>query len=128
MLYLLLSLIVLGFVTAIMGYVSYHRHGEEPIAEAETGNCATCADPTAECEQVCLMRAATKPVEYFDDEELDAYKGRSSDAYTEEETDEFAEVLETLRPEEVRAWSRSLTLRGINMPDGIKSEYIQLAE
>ena len=128
MLYLLLSLIVLGFVTAIMGYVSYHRHGEEPIAEAETSNCATCADPTAECEQVCLMRAATKPVEYFDDEELDAYKGRSSDANTEEETDEFAEVLETLRPEEVRAWSRSLTLRGINMPDGIKSEYIQLAE
>ena len=75
-----------------------------------------------------MMRAATKPVEYFDDEGLDAYKGRSSDAYTEEETDEFAEVLETLRPEEVRAWGRSLTLRGINMPDGIKSEYIQLAE
>ena len=73
------------------------------------------------------MKAAVKPIEYFDDEELDAYKGRPSDAYTDDETEQFAEILETLRPEEVKAWSRSLVLRNINMPDGIKDEYIELA-
>ena len=36
-------------------------------------------------------------------------------------------VLETLRHDEVKAWNRSLILRGINMPDGIKDEYVTLA-
>lgn len=74
------------------------------------------------------MEAATKPVEYFEDEELDRYVGRPSDSYTEEETLQFAEVLETLRRDEVKAWNRSLILRGINMPDGIKDEFVTLAE
>ncbi len=80
------------------------------------------------CEQDCMLHAAARPVEYFDDEELDAFKGRPSDNYTEEETALFAEVLETLRHDEIKAWSRSLILRGINMPDGIKDEFVSLAE
>lgn len=67
-----------------------------------------------------MMEAATKDIEYFDDEELDEYKGRPSDQYTDEETEQFAEVLETLQPQEVKPWGRSLVLRGINMPNGIK--------
>ena len=127
MLYLILSLVVLGVFTALLGYISHRRHGDEPVVVAPESNCATCVDPTAGCEQVCMMEAATKPIEYFEDEELDVYKGRQSDAYTDDETQEFADVLETLRPDEVKAWNRSLILRGINMPDGIKDEYIELA-
>ena len=74
------------------------------------------------------MEAATKPIEYYDDEELDTYKGRRSDEYDDEEVSEFADVLETLKPEEVRPWGRSLVLRGINMPDQIKDEFIALAK
>ena len=74
------------------------------------------------------MEAATKPAEYYDDEELDAFRGRRSDEYNDEEATMFAEVLETLRPDEVRPWSRSLIVRGINMPDQIKDEFIALAE
>ena len=70
------------------------------------------------------MEAAVKPVEYFDDEELDRYRGRPSDAYTDEETEEFADVMYTMRPEEVRDWNRSLILRGVNVPDQIKDELI----
>lgn len=128
MLYLVLALVGLGIFTAILGYISHRRHGEEPIVIDREGDCSTCTDPTAGCEQTCMMEAAIKPIEYFDDEELDVYKGRPSDAYTDEETEAFAEVLETLKPREVKAWNRSLILRGINMPDGIKDEYIQLAE
>lgn len=127
MLYLLLSLVLLGLLTALLGYVSQRRHGEQPVVQA-AGDCSTCDGTDAACEQECMMEAATKPIEYFDDEELDTYRGRLPDAYTEEETEQFAEVLETLRPDEVKAWNRSLILRGINMPDGIKDEFIQLAE
>ncbi len=73
-----------------------------------------------------MLEAATRPVEYFDDEELDQYRGRQSDEYTDDETGQFAEVLETLRPDEVKPWGRSLLLRGINMPNGIKDEFIAL--
>lgn len=126
MVYLILSLVFLGIFAAILGLISYRRHGEEPIVEGQESNCATCSDPTMGCEQTCMMEAATKPIEYFEDEELDVYKGRPSDSYTDEETEQFAEVLETLKPHEVKAWSRSLILRGINMPDGIKDEFIQM--
>ena len=73
-----------------------------------------------------MMQAATKDIVYFDDEELDIYRGRPSDSYNADETEQFAEVLETLRPTEIKEWNRSLILRGINMPDGIKDEYFAL--
>ncbi|MBM6992940.1 MAG: hypothetical protein I3J02_06740 [Prevotella sp.] len=127
MFYLVLSLVLLGIFAAIIGFISQRRHGETPVVQAPAGDCASCDGVSASCEQECMMEAATKPVEYFEDEELDVYRGRPSDAYTEAEIEQFAEILETLRPDEVKAWNRSLILRGINMPDGIKDEFIELA-
>lgn len=75
-----------------------------------------------------MLEAATKPIEYFDDEELDAFKGRPSNLYTDEEVEQFAEVLESLRPEEVAAWGRSLHLRGIELPDILKDEYVAMVK
>ncbi len=57
----------------------------------------------------------TLPV-YFDDEELDRFKGRSADSYTDEETAEFIEVYDTLRTEERESWLLSLARRGIELP------------
>lgn len=127
MLYLIIGLVALGLFAAVHGIISQRKHGETAIVEA-AGDCSTCSGTDALCEQECMMVAATQEVEYFDDEELDSYQGRPSDAYTDEETEQFAEVLETLRFDEVKAWNRSLILRGINMPDGIKDEFVQLAE
>lgn len=126
MLILIALLLLLGIFCALLGYISHRRGDDSPIVVGK-GDCTSCSGDDASCEQVCQMKAATKPIEYFDDEELDDYKGRTSDGYTEEETSQFAEVLETLKPNEVKAWNRSLILRGINMPDGIKDEYIALA-
>ncbi len=124
--YLLLSLVALGLLCAMLGYIS-HKRGESQEVVVGEGDCTHCSPENVMCEQECMMKAATEPVEYFDDEELDVFKGKPSDSYTEEETTLFAEVLETLRPDEVKAWNRSLILRGINMPDGIKDEYVSLA-
>ena len=40
----------------------------------------------------------------------------------------FSEVLYTMRHEEIADWCRSLTLRGINLPDQIKDETFMLRE
>jgi hypothetical protein len=61
-------------------------------------------------------------VEYYNDEELDRFRGRPSDGYTDAEVEEFREVLYTCREEEVAGWSRSLQLRGIELPDALKDE------
>ncbi|MDD6517322.1 MAG: hypothetical protein PUF63_05315 [Prevotella sp.] len=127
MLYLLLSLVALGLISALIGYISYRRGDRQEIIKAQ-GDCTSCSGSNAMCEQECTMKAATEPIEYFDDEELDTFRGRPSDSYTEEETQQFADVLETLQPNEVKPWGRSLILRGINMPDSLKDEFAMLAE
>ena len=71
-----------------------------------------------------MMEAATKEIEYYDDEDLDRFAGREADDYTDEEVEEFSEVLYTMQPEEVAGWNRSLILRGINLPNQLKDEVI----
>ena len=61
---------------------------------------------------------------YFDDEELDAYKGRTE--YSEAEINQFQEVLFTLRPNEVADWLRSLELRDILLPEQLRDEVVML--
>lgn len=74
------------------------------------------------------MEAAVGDIEYFEDEELDRFRGRSSDSYTDDEAAEFAEVMYTMRPEEVKDWLRSLQLRCVSLPDQLKDEAYMLAE
>ena len=73
-----------------------------------------------------MMEAATQPIEYFEDEELDAFRGRPSDSYTDDEVEMFADTLYTMRHDEVAAWCRSLNLRGIQLPDQLKDEVVML--
>ena len=74
------------------------------------------------------MEAAIRDIEYFDDEELDAFKGRTADDYSDEEAEQFSEILYSMRQEEVKDWIRSLVLRGIELPNQIKDETIMLSE
>jgi hypothetical protein len=120
MLYLFLSLIALGVFSALYAIVTNRNREESPVVQADS--CATCNGENDKCEQECMMEAATKPIEYFDDEELDAFKGRSSDGYTDEEVEQFSYVLNTMPQEEIRDWCRSLHLRGIEIPDQLKDE------
>lgn len=92
----------------------------------KAGDSFICCGQHAVCEKELLMQAASAPIEYFDDEELDRYRGRASDDYTEEEEEEFREVLMTTLTREVGDWLRSLELRGINLPDGLKDEALLL--
>lgn len=123
----ILAIVALGIIVMIGTRIFDSKGTDEPVV-VPASDCSSCDGTNVKCEQVCQMEAATKPAEYYDDEELDAFRGRRSDEYNDEEATMFAEVLETLRPDEVRPWSRSLIVRGINMPDQIKDEFIALAE
>lgn len=105
--------------------------GGETSAKEETAvktDCASCSAGAGKCLQECAMEAAVADIEYFDDEELDRFRGRRSDGYTDEEAAEFAEVMYTMRPEEVKDWLQSLRLRCVSLPDQLKDEAYMLAE
>ena len=100
MLILVAILILLGVVTGVMALVMHRKDRPEPPV-VEQATCATCNGDNDKCEQECMMEAATQPIEYFEDEELDAFRGRPSDAYDADETQQFADVLYTMRQDEV---------------------------
>jgi len=93
-----------------------------------TADCFLCAETAMNCEQERHLKDIVKPIEYYEDEELDAYIGRPADSYTAEETEQFAYVLHTMRPYEVQGWSQSLCKRGINPPEELRDEMIMMIE
>lgn len=117
----------MGVAAAIIGRLSHNKDGKPDVIVTDTPSCASCGGGNGKCEQECMMEAAVRDIVYFDDEELDVFRGRPSDGYTDGEAERFGEVMYTMRPGEVREWGRSLTLRGISLPDQLKDEYIMLA-
>ena len=87
-----------------------------------------CCGQHAVCEKELLLKAAGEPIEYFDDEELDRFRGRSANDYSPQEEEEFREVLYTMFPQEVGDWLRSLQLRAIELPEGLRDEALMLSE
>lgn len=128
MLILIISLIALAAVAALIGTLRYRRlqkqveRGEiEKMPEVVEVDQECCGQHEV-CEKESLLAAVSKQIEYYDDEELDRFRGRESDDYTGEETEEFRDVMYTMQSDEVAGWVRSLQLREINLPDELKDE------
>lgn len=132
MLILLLALIGVVLFGMTAGYFYNHslqrkiERGELEEAPAPVDIDAECCGQHEVCEKESLLAAVSRQIEYYDDEELDRFKGRPSDDYSDEETDEFRDVLYTLQEDEVAGWSRSLQLRGIQLPDELKDELFMI--
>ena len=124
---LLLSLLVLGVLAAVWSRVS-SSGDDDTDAIVTRSTCDTCNGEDTRCEQECMMEAATREVEYYDDEELDRFKGRPSDCFTDDEAELFREVLMTMPQSDAKGWNRSLILRGINVPDQIKDELLLMID
>ena len=112
----------------IAGYF-YNRNIQKKIDSGELKEAPPVVTVDSECcgqHQICekesLMAAVSKQIEYYDDEELDRFKGHPSDGYTEEEIEEFRDILYSMQEVDVAGWSRSLQLRGIELPDELKDE------
>ena len=123
MTFVYVAIAILAWLGLIVAICSRGRNNEpNEQANASAHDCTTCSGEDDRCEQVCYMEAATREVEYYDDEELDLYKGRLADSYTEEEVEQFAEVLSTLQPSDAKGWARSLSLRQIELPNCLKDD------
>lgn len=125
---LIISLVVLGIVAAIAGVVRNRRLQEkvesgelEAMPEVNPVDMECCGQHEV-CEKESLLAAVSKQIEYYDDEELDRYKGIAGDAYSTEQEEEFRDVFYTMQEEDVAGWVRSLQLRGITLPDNLKDE------
>lgn len=79
-----------------------------------------CCGQHEVCEKDTLR--AIGEIEYYEDEELDRFRGRT--AYSREEVEEFREILYTMRTDEVPGWLHSLELRRVNLPDELKDEVL----
>ena len=152
MVYLIIGLIALGFVTAIFNYFGNQKkknsqkiissdtdtktgnksdiydNKQEGGSEVVTATVSECCGQHDVCERDSLLAAVSKNIEYYDDEELDAYQGFSSDEYDEKAIEDFREVLYTMLETDVAGWLRSLQLRNINLPDPIKDEVFLIIE
>ena len=127
---------------SLVGRIIRKKNGEEslpptteetPIATTTTPQEAPSEEDDEECcgeHEVCekgkIKRALRTDIEYFDDEELDRYRGIAADEYSDEAVEEFREVLYTMYPTEVDDWLKSLELREVNLPDALKDEVFML--
>jgi hypothetical protein len=120
-----IAVLLIG-TTLSYSYLSWRKSDRKVIIPKN--DCSSCDGTNTKCEQECLMEAATKEIEYYDDEELDKYKGRASEQYTDEEAEEFRYVMMTMQKDEVKGWNRSLILRGVALPNQVKDEMVMLME
>ena len=123
---ILLAIICLGVVAAILQKSYNWKIEEKKEQSASIQSLDGCCGAHEICEKESLLAAVSKNIEYYDDEELDRFKGYSSNSYSSGEVQEFADVLYTLRSEEVAGWVRSLQLREIVLPDQLKDEIVMI--
>lgn len=132
---LLAALLLVGAVLYAADRIGRRKggdaHADEEQSSPKTAE-TVCTDACCGVNEVCPSQMILEgesgrcEVVYYDDEELDAYRGRGAADYTPAEVDQFRDVLYTLLPADLMGWQRSLKRRGIVMPQPIHDEFIML--
>lgn len=134
---ILAALVVVGGLLWLLDRRQTPQQSDEPQPEAgaDTDTAAAVGDGDEECcgqhyscERDSLLTALSEGIEYYEDEELDRFAGRKAHEYSEDEKDEFRDILQTLLPDDLAGWGRSIQLRGINLPDDVRDEFIMLID
>ena len=118
---LYIALAIVGVGAVLWALDRRHRSEAEPEPATEPEQ---CCGMHITCERDSLLANVSDSVEYFDDEELDRFRGRSADDYSDAEVEEFRDVLLTLQPDDIAAWGRSIQLRGIELPTAVREELL----
>lgn len=121
MIYLLLGLTGLLIIVALFTFLNKRKENqpEEIVAPP-----AECCGAHAVCEKG--LKKADTHIDYFDDEELDAFRNTPADGYDDAQIDAFRDVLYTLRKEEIEDWLISLEKREINLPEILRPEALEM--
>ena len=130
--YIVIALTVLGLIAALAGWMR-NKKLEKQLEKGEIDAMPEinpvdmeCCGQHEVCEKDSLLAAISKQIEYYNDEELDRFRGREGNEYSSEECDEFRDILYTMRDDEVAGWVRSLQLRYVNLPDEVKDEVFMI--
>lgn len=125
---LITGLLILALLAFVLGYIR-NRNLQKKIKQGKLDQFpevretnAACCGQHAVCEKESLLAAISSKVEYYDDEELDVYAGIAADRYTDEQIEQFRNILCTMQETDVAGWVRSLQLRNIQLPDELKDE------
>ena len=121
--YILIALAAAAVIAFVAGSLR-NRSLKKKLAQGEISEMPPqeCCGQHEVCEKESLLAAVSKQIEYYNDEELDRFRGKDASAYSETEIDEFRDILYTMRDYEVAGWVRSLQLRGVPLPDALKDE------
>ena len=133
MIYLIVGLVLLGGVAFVAGYLR-EKNLKRKLDRGEIVTLPSikqvqdmeCCGQHETCEKDSLLAAVSKQIEYYNDEELDRFRGRGSEAYSSDEIEEFREILYTMLDDEVAGWVRSLQLRAVELPDDLKDEVFMI--
>ena len=124
-LYILLALVATGAVLYFLHRRDLKRMTPEQREQADrTVEPEECCGMHVTCERDSLLASVTPEIEYYDDEELDRYRGTAPDEYSDEAIEEFRNVLLTLLPTDIAGWARSIQLRGIELPTPVREELL----
>ena len=130
---LLIAFIVFGIVIFLLNKFARPKKAvkqeEAPKAETTTEEEYERPDGCCGAHEVCeneSLLATNAKIIYFDDEELDAFKDREPESYTDEEISQFDEVFMTLRENELVDWLKSLQLRHVPLPECIKEQALMI--
>ena len=130
------ALILIGLLV-VVGLALYlldrrNSHHQETVSADSTESSTGCADTSCVLRETCpseqlLKGVCEEKIVYFDDEELDSFKGRAPESYTDEELEQFRDVIYTLRHDEIMPWYQSISRRGIKLPPELYREVVALA-
>ncbi|MDR1742250.1 MAG: phospholipase [Dysgonamonadaceae bacterium] len=125
-LFIFIGIGVFFFVALSLWNRSQRKQGREEQKEVGTADSECCG-----LHEVCEKKASKSvsrrnEADYFDDEELDRHRNKSSLDYSEEEVEEFREIFYSLLDSEKFKWIKSLHNRRIAVPDSLKGEIIEI--
>lgn len=122
MFYIIIAITGLLFLVALFTFFTKRKNNKQP--DEIIAPPAECCGAHAICEKG--LKKGNRTIEYFDDEELDAYRQIPADAYSDVQIDAFRDVLYTLRKEEISDWLISLEKRKIELPEILRPEALEM--
>lgn len=125
-LYILAALVAVGVVLYLLHRRDMARNPEPKVLETPAAGEEQCCGMHITCEKDSLLAAVSREIVYYDDEELDRFRGIPASGYGDEEIEEFRNVLLTLLPSDIAGWARSIQLRGIELPAVVRDELLMI--
>lgn len=120
-----MALVVVGALLYVHDRLT-KEHDEKTETQPQEAQQEECCGMHIACEKDSLLASVSSEIVYYDDEELDAYKGRDNEAYSDDEIEQFRDVLLTMQPSDIAGWGRSLQLRGIALPQPVREELLMI--